>query len=91
MCGGASLQVDLNWPGSQNSHAIGAQVRLYTDNGLSTRDVRAMSSYLSGDPVRIHFGFPVATKIETLEILWPDGAVSRVDHPTPQTLLTVTR
>jgi hypothetical protein len=91
LCAGDSIQVDLRWPGSGNTRAIGAQVRLLTDHGTLTRDVRAASGYLSGDPARIHFGFPVATSVTALEIRWPDGAVSRVEQPAPQTLLEVTR
>jgi hypothetical protein len=64
---------------------------LHTDSGVQLRDVRSASGYLSGDPVRVHFGFPAAAELETLEIVWPDGAVSQVERPAPQTLLTITR
>lgn len=91
LCGGASLQVELRWPDAQNSYAIGAQLLLRADSGVYLRDVRSASGYLSGDPVRVHFGFPAEADLETLEIVWPDGAVSQVERPAPQTLLTVMR
>jgi hypothetical protein len=91
LCTGDSLQVDLRWPGSGNTRAIGAQLRLYTDGEVYTRDVRATSGYLSGDPARIHFGFPTTASLQRVEILWPDGAVSRIDQLGPQTLVEVTR
>jgi hypothetical protein len=91
LCGGSSLQVDLFWPESKNTRAIGAQVELYTSRGVFRRDVRAMSGYLSGDPARLHFGFPNDTVLDSLDIYWPDGATSRIDDLTPHALLEVTR
>lgn len=91
LCGGASIQVELHWTASQNTYAIGARLQLHTNSGVLLRDVRSASGYLSGDPVRVHFGFPAAADLETLEIVWPDGAVSQVERPAPQTILTVTR
>jgi hypothetical protein len=91
LCGGASLQVDLFWPGSGNTRAIGAVLALHTDRGIFYRDVRAMSGYLSGDPARLHFGFPPETRLERLEITWPDGAISTVELLAPQLRLEITR
>ena len=91
LCGGASLEVDLRWPASRNSHAIGAHLALYTSTGIYYRDVRAGSGYLSGDPARVHFGFPDGAALERLEIHWPDGAMSLIEGAKAQTLLTVIR
>lgn len=91
LCSGASLQVDLAWSGSQNINAIGAQLALHTDKGVLRRDVRASGGYLSGDPVRVHFGFPAEARLDRLEIEWPDGEVSLVDAPLRNSLLKVTR
>lgn len=81
LCEGSSLQVDLRWPQSMNTRAVGARLILHTDQGTYTRDVKAVSGYLSGDPSRIHFGFPVETSLQALEIMWPDGAVSMFEGP----------
>ena len=91
LCGGDTLQVDLRWPGSGNTQAIGATVALHTDAGTFWRDVRSGSGYLSGDPPRLHFGFPAGARLQSLEIRWPDGAVSYLLNPTRAALLTVTR
>ncbi|MCB0129424.1 MAG: ASPIC/UnbV domain-containing protein, partial [Caldilineaceae bacterium] len=91
LCGGGSMDVELRWPQSGNSRAIGAQVRLQTDTGFLQQDVRASGGYLSGDPIRIHFGLGAATRLDNLEVLWPDGAISRLETPTPGTHLTITR
>lgn len=91
LCTGASLQVEVRWPESANPFGIGTQVRLQSSMGTMQRDVRVISSYLAGDPVRVHFGFPKDTTIDAIEILWPDGARSQVIRPPVGYLLEVTR
>jgi hypothetical protein len=91
LCGGRSLQVELAWPESGNTRALGSQLVLHTSSGRLTRDVRAGSGYLSGDPARVHFGFPAEAALQRLDIHWPDGAVSQLDNLAPQKLLTIKR
>jgi enediyne biosynthesis protein E4 len=80
LCQGRSLQVDLQWPESGNTQAIGAQLILSTDRGTYYREVKAASGYLSGDPSRTHFGFPDDAQLQQLQIEWPDGAASTVEE-----------
>lgn len=91
LCGGSSVQVDLQWPAVQNHDAIGAQVTFGTDQGSYLRDVRALSGYLSGDPPRLHFGVPDEATITQLTVRWPDGAVSQVEGIEQGMLATVRR
>ncbi len=91
LCSGTALEVDLRQATGANSRALGAQVTLHTDQGDFLRVVRAGSGYLSGDPARLHFGFPSDAALLSLEVRWPDGAVSQVETPAPNALLTVTR
>jgi hypothetical protein len=91
LCTGDHLLVDLHWPDSGNSYAIGAQVRLLTDQGALLRDVRVGSGYLSGDAPRLHFGLPADARLEQLEIRWPDGAMTHVPVAAHNMLLTVAR
>ena len=91
LCGGASLEVELNWPQVQNRQALGARLLLHTSAGTYLRDVRAASGYLSADPPRVHFGFPADAKLEGLEVRWPDGKVSIVDKIAAHKLLRVER
>ncbi len=91
LCGGDGLTVELRWPGSGNTRAIGARLALHTSAGSFYRDVRATSGYLSGDPPQVHFGVPAGASIERLEIRWPDGGLTTVAQPQAQHLLTVTR
>lgn len=91
LCSGSSVQIDLRWPGSGNTHALGSQVTLVAEGGSQVRDVRAGSGYLSGDASRLHFGVPAGATLQSLHIRWPDGAVSTVDAPEAGTLITITR
>ena len=91
LCGGDSLQVDILWPESRNTRALGILATLYTDKGIYRRDLRTLSGYLSGDPPRLHFGFPKDAVLDRLELDWPDGTVSIVDAPAPGSFLRVRR
>lgn len=91
LCGGSSLQVDLFWPTSHNTRAIGSTLVLSADTATYSRDVKALSGYLSGDPARIHFGYPKSATLQQLKIRWPDGAISVIPNPTGNTILEVTR
>jgi hypothetical protein len=88
---GDSLVVELHWPDVANRAAVGAQVMLHTDRGVQVRDVRALSGYLSGDPVRLHFGLGKDAALKSLTVHWPDGAVSTMDSPPANHQVTLTR
>ncbi len=91
LCGGAALEVEVAWPSSANTHAIGAQLELYTSAGVLRRDIRSASGYLTGDPARVHFGFPRCTALQKLIVRFPDGAAAEISSLEAQTLLKVTR
>lgn len=90
-CGGSGVEVVLEQPQSSNRNAVGATVLLHTDRGVQRRDVRASGGYLSGDPLRLHFGLPAGAEVQLLEITWPDGAMSRIDALPAAARLIVTR
>jgi enediyne biosynthesis protein E4 len=91
VCGSGSLQVDLFWPGSHNTRAIGSTLVLITDTATYSRNVKAASGYLSGDPARVHFGFPKAVQLRQLQIRWPDGAKSNISTLESGSTIAVTR
>ncbi|MEM7535307.1 MAG: CRTAC1 family protein, partial [Chloroflexota bacterium] len=91
LCEGAALLMDVRWPNSGNTYAIGTQLALHTSTGTYTRRVRVSSGYLSGDAARVHFGLPVNSEIEMLEVRWPDGEVSTVHGLTHQEILQIAR
>ncbi len=91
LCGGANLLVDLRSGQPLNRAAIGAVLTLRTSAGTFTRDVRAASGYLSGDPSQIHFGIPAGAHIERLDVRWPDGALTVSEGLSPQTSVAIAR
>jgi enediyne biosynthesis protein E4 len=56
-----------------NRSAIGARVRLATAAGRQVQEVRGGGSYYSQNDQRVHFGMGESTRIERLEIRWPNG------------------
>jgi hypothetical protein len=91
LCGGDKLAVELRWPGSENTNAVGAAVFLETDRGVLRRDVRVSRGYLSSGPSRLHFGVPADATIGSLRIRWPDGAESVLPAPDTNQMLVVER
>ena len=73
---GTPLAVDLRWPGSGNTYAVGARLTVVADGVPYVREVRATSGYLSGPPARLHLGLPVGAAIERAWVVWPDGGIS---------------
>jgi len=57
---------------------IGARVRVTAGGIMRVDEVRAGGSYLSQHDTRLHFGLGKATKVERLEVRWPDGQVDTI-------------
>lgn len=91
LCPGNALEVDLRWLTSLNTYALGANLTLKTSTGTYIRQIRSSAGYLSGDPSRVHFGFPANSQLQSLAVRWPDGLITTIDNINPQTLLTVDR
>jgi hypothetical protein len=60
-----------------NRLAIGARLRLTADGMVQTAEIHSGGSYLSQNDLRVHFGVGSSTKIDSLEIDWPSGAVDK--------------
>jgi hypothetical protein len=54
------------------------------------RDVKAGSSYLSQNDLRVHFGLGDAARAERLEIRWPSGTVDTLQNVEGNEIITVT-
>jgi hypothetical protein len=55
---------------------IGAVVTVRVGGQRQSRVVRSGTSYLSQDDMRQHFGLGSATRVDSLEVLWPDGSTT---------------
>ncbi len=62
--------------------AVGAVVYLNANGFRQRADVLAGGSFASSSDQRPHFGLGAATKIDAIEIRWPDGTKQQVTPPT---------
>jgi hypothetical protein len=88
------LKVDLVEPEGMNRFAVGASVRVVLGDGRTlVRWVNAGGTgFGTGGPPELHFGLGEETKVDRVEITWPDGALSWVGFGvSADQTLTVTR
>jgi hypothetical protein len=60
-----------------NRAAIGARVTVRAGKLVQFDEVRGGGSYLSQNDLRVHFGFGKVAMIDSVEVLWPSGAVEK--------------
>ena len=63
-----------------NRSAIGARIRVVTDEHTQYAEVKSSGSYLAFSDLRVHFGLKDADNIDLLEIRWPSGIVDTATH-----------
>src|SRR4029077_9731384 len=61
-----------------NRDGVGARVKVVAGNLTQIDEVHSGDSYLSQSDLRLHFGLEKATKIDSVEVHWPSGAVDKV-------------
>jgi enediyne biosynthesis protein E4 len=71
--------------------AIGAVAYLTTGSVRQRQDVVSGAVFCSQNDMTLHFGLGAATKIDKLEITWPDGSVESFDVPAVDKVLTITQ
>lgn len=73
----------------KNRDAIGARVKV--DSGELTQwdEVHAGGSYLSSNDLRLHYGLQKKTKVDLIEIHWPDGKLESVANVTVNNFLVI--
>ncbi len=83
-CGDASwMMLTLRQPGP-NPRAVGAVVRAWSGDRVWIRRVReGGTGYGVGQPHELHFGLGDVSRLDRVEVTWPDGQVDTVfDVPT---------
>ena len=68
---------------------VGTWVRLTAGGRTQVRSVGGAAGYLGHSAVRLHFGLGQAEHVERVEVLWPDGAVTRLEDLSANKLLSV--
>lgn len=64
-----------------NRDGFGSRVRIGAGSRVWTREAKAASGYASQSEEGVHFGIGSLTKLDWLEVKWPDGSVDRVENP----------
>jgi enediyne biosynthesis protein E4 len=83
------IELKLIGSGKSPRDATGATVYI-TANGMKQRgDLISGGSYLSNNDPRLHFGLGPATKIDDIEIHWPDGRTEHTPAPSIDRITTI--
>jgi hypothetical protein len=72
--GGRWITVRLEGTAS-NRDAIGAHVTIEAAGTRQIAEVRSGGSYISHNDIRVHFGLGDRTKVDRLQIRWPNGRI----------------
>ena len=81
------LQVQLEGQGKMRD-GIGAVITVRSGKNAQTRTVHSGASYLSHHDLRQHFGLGERSKVDSVEVRWPDGSTSKhLDVAADQTLV----
>jgi hypothetical protein len=70
------LVVDLEGR-TGNRGAVGAIVSVTAGDLVQRAERRAGDSYLSQSDMRLHFGLGMRTKVDSIDVRWPNGVVQR--------------
>lgn len=72
-----------------NRSAIGARATVQTGDIAQIRDVRSGGSYQSQNDMRLHFGLGEHSRIDSIRIRWPSGAVQVLEAVDADRILTI--
>src|SRR5258708_3649937 len=65
---------------ASNRDAIGARVRCVTGETEQWQEVRGGGSYLSQNDFRVHFGLALASRVDRVDVRWPNGLEESWEH-----------
>jgi enediyne biosynthesis protein E4 len=72
-----------------NRDGIGARVRVVSGDLIQIDEVRSGGSYISQNDLRLHFGLAKRTKIDLIEVRWPNGTVEKISNANTNKVLTI--
>jgi hypothetical protein len=72
-----------------NRAAIGARVTIHSAGLKQFSEVRGGASYLSQNDLRLHFGLGTASKMESVEIRWPNGTTETLQNVAADNIYTI--
>jgi hypothetical protein len=75
--------------GKTRRDAIGARVRVTAGGRTQVREMRAGSSYLGQNDLRLHFGLGDTTIVDRVEVAWPSDRVDVVTKVAANQIITI--
>jgi enediyne biosynthesis protein E4 len=88
--GNANNAVLIKTVGVKNNRdGIGARVKIVAGDLTQIDEVRSGGSYISQSDLRLHFGLEKRTKIDLIEVRWPDGVIDKIADVGVNKLLTI--
>jgi len=86
----ANQWLELRLVGTRsNRSAIGARVRCLAGGSSQLQEVHGGGSYYSQNDLRVHFGLGVATKVDQIEVRWPNGLEEKWEDLSVGRLMTL--
>lgn len=74
---------------SKNTFAIGSKIKVFANNEIFTREVIPSRGFQSSVDYKQIIGLGKATKIDSMEIIWPDRTSSVFVHPPLDKVLVI--
>jgi hypothetical protein len=82
--------VVVNLLGSKsNRSAFGARVKVIAGDLVQIAERRSSGSYISQNDARLHFGLERRTKVDAIEVRWPNGGVERLTNIPANTFISI--
>ncbi|MCY3762377.1 MAG: CRTAC1 family protein [Gemmatimonadetes bacterium] len=75
--------------GALTRDAVGSRIAVTCGGAIQVREVRTSGSYASANDIRRHFGLGDCPTVESLEIIWPDGAMQVMEGVAPNQFITI--
>jgi hypothetical protein len=72
-----------------NRDGIGARVKVVAGDLTQVDEVRSGDSYISQSDMRLHFGLEKRTKVDSIEVRWPSGAVDKITGVGVNRIITI--
>jgi enediyne biosynthesis protein E4 len=72
-----------------NRSGFGARVKVIAGDLVQVAERRSGGSYISQNDTRLHFGLEKRTKVDAIEVRWPNGAVEKFTNLPANTFISI--
>ena len=82
------VQIKLEYI-EKNKEGIGSKVIIYTNQKKDIKQLHKSRGFLSSITSKLHFGLDTISKIDSIEVYWPNHTVQKIYNPTINKTLTI--